>query len=99
MTRRVRLGHVFGVEVSVDWSWVITFALAAWTLFTVADRMVVARGPFDLVVLSAAAAIGLFASLVVHEVAHALAARACGVPVRRLTLFLFGGITDVERDP
>jgi Zn-dependent protease len=99
MTRRVRLGHIVGVDVTVDWSWVITFALAAWTLFSVADRLMVAGRPGDLVVLSAAAAIGLFASLVVHEVAHALAARACGVPVRRLTLFLFGGITDVERDP
>jgi len=99
MTRRVRLGHVAGVEVAVDWSWVFTFALAAWTLFSVADRLFVARHPSDLLVLSAAAAIGLFASLVVHEVTHALAVRACGVPVKRLTLFLFAGITDVERDP
>jgi len=99
MTRRVRLGHIAGVEVAVDWSWVFTFALAAWTLFSVSERWIGARRPFDLLLLSAAAAIGLFASLVVHEVTHALAARACGVPVKRLTLFLFGGITDVERDP
>lgn len=99
MTRRVRIGHVLGVDVAVDWSWVFTFALAAWTLFTVADRLHVARRPVDLVLLSGAAAAGLFASLVVHEVAHGLAARACGVPVKRLTLFLFGGITDVEHAP
>jgi Zn-dependent protease len=99
MTRRVRLGHVAGVEVAVDWSWVFTFALAAWTLFSVADRWLGVRRPIELALLSGAAALGLFASLVAHEVAHALAARACGVPVERLTLFLFGGITDVERDP
>lgn len=99
MTRRVRLGHVAGVEVAVDWSWVFTFALAAWTLFSFADRWMGARRPIELALLSGVAALGLFASLVAHEVAHALAARACGVPVERVTLFLFGGITDVERDP
>jgi Zn-dependent protease len=99
MTRRVRLGHVAGVEIAVDWSWVFTFALAAWTLFSVADRWLGTRRPLDLALLSGVAAIGLFASLAFHEVTHALAARACGVPVKRLTLFLFGGITDVERAP
>lgn len=37
--------------------------------------------------------------MVLHEIAHSLASRACGVPVRQVTLFLLGGISDVERDP
>jgi Zn-dependent protease/predicted transcriptional regulator len=99
MGRRVRLGHVLGVDIAVDWTWVFTFVLAASTLLTVGERMLPTLPTGALTLLSGAAAIGLFASLVVHEIAHALVARACGVPVRRLTLFLFGGITDVERDP
>jgi Zn-dependent protease len=99
MSRRVHLGHVFGVAITIDWSWIFTFVLAGWTLVTVGERMLPALRPGTLTLLSGAAAIGLFASLAVHEVAHGLAARACGVPVKRLTLFLFGGITDVERDP
>lgn len=99
MGRRVRLGHVLGVEIAVDWTWIFTFVLAASTLVTLGARMLPTLATGVLTLLSGVAAIGLFASLVVHEVAHGLVARACGVPVRRLTLFLFGGITDVERDP
>lgn len=99
MGRRLRIGHVLGVDVAVDWSWVFTFVLAAWTLVSVGGRVMPGLHPALLTLLGGAAAIGLFASLVLHEIAHGLAARACGVPVKRLTLFLFGGITDVERAP
>src|SRR5688500_3306858 len=99
MGRRLRIGHVLGVDVAVDWSWVFTFVLAAWALVSVGGRVLPGLHPTLVTLLGGAAAIGLFASLVLHEIAHGLAARACGVPVKRLTLFLFGGITDVERAP
>ena len=99
MGRRFRLGHVLGVDIAVDWSWVFAFLFAAWTLMTVFGRVLPTLPVAGLILLSALAAIGLFASLVLHEIAHALAARACGVPVRRITLFLFGSVTDVEREP
>lgn len=99
MGRRLRIGRVFGVEVAVDWSCVFTFVLATWTLVAVGERLLPSLHMGLLALLGAAAASGLFASLVLHEVSHGLAARACGVPVTRLTLFLFGGITDVERAP
>lgn len=87
------------MEVALDWSWIVTFVLAAWTLVSVGARVLPALGPVRLALLGAASAAGLFASLVVHEIAHGLASRACGVPVQQVTLFLLGGITDVERDP
>ena len=99
MGRRVHLGRVLGVDVSIDWSCVFTFILAAWTLATIGERVLPTLGGAALTLLSAVAAIGLFASLVVHEIAHGLAARACGAPVRSITIFSFGGITDVERAP
>lgn len=99
MGRRLRVGKILGVEVALDWSWIVTFVLAAWTLVSAGARVLPSLGPFRLAILGAASAAGLFASLVVHELAHGLASRACGVPVRRVTLFLLGGISDVERDP
>lgn len=83
----------------MDWSCVFAFVLAAWTLATTGHRILPTLHEDALLVVSGVAAIGLFASLVVHEIAHVLTARACGVPVRRLTLFVFGGMTDVERAP
>ena len=99
MGRRLRLGKIFGVEVALDWSWIVTFVLAAWTLVSVGARVMPHLGPLPLALLAAASAAGLFASLVVHEIARGLVARACGVPVRRITLFLLGGITDAEGRP
>jgi Zn-dependent protease len=99
MGRRVRLGRAFGVEIAVDSSWVFALILAAWTLVAVADHALPTASAAVVTLVGAFAAIGVFASLAVHEIAHGLGARACGVPVQRLTLFLIGGITDVEHAP
>ncbi len=87
------------MEVALDWSWIVTFVLAAWTLVSVGARVLPGLGPLRLALLGGASAAGLFASLALHEIANGLASRACGVPVRHVTLFLLGGISDVERDP
>ncbi len=86
------------MEIAVDSSWVFALILATWTLGTLAGHALPYASSAAVTLVGAGAAIGVFASLVVHEVAHALCVRACGVPVRRLSLFLFGGITDSERD-
>jgi len=99
MGRRVRLGSAFGIEIAVDSSWVFALILATWTLVTVAGHALPTASSAIATLVGAGAAIGVFASLAVHEIAHALVARACGVPVQRLTLFAFGGISDVERAP
>jgi Zn-dependent protease len=87
------------MEIAVDSSWVFALILATWTLSALAGHALPNASSAAVTLVGAGAAIGVFASLVVHEVAHALCVRACGVPVRRLSLFLFGGITDSERDP
>lgn len=99
MGRRVRLGTLFGVEVALDWSWIATFVLAAWTLVVLFARVLPGVGVPTLIVAGTASAAGLFVSLVLHEIVHGLVARARGVPVRRITLFLLGGITDIEGSP
>jgi len=99
MNRRLRLGRIFGVEVCVDWSWVLTFVLAAWTLVSLNGRLLPELDTAIVALISALAAAGLFASLGAHELARVFASRACGVPVRRLTLFVLGGVTNVERSP
>ena len=78
MGRRLRLGRIFGVHVAVDWSWIVTFVLAAWTLVSLGARVMPHLGPLPLALLGAASAGGLFLSLAFHEIAHGLVARACG---------------------
>lgn len=78
----------------MDSSWVFALILATWTLVSVAGHMLSSPSAAGTLV-GAGAAIGLFASLAVHARVRALSCRACGVPVRRLALFVFGGLTVV----
>lgn len=88
-----RLGSVLGFEVRIDFSWFIVFFLFLWT-FTAAIF------PTNFPGLSTATYIGMgvastllfFASLLVHELSHSLVARAKGIPVDGITLFIFGGV-------
>jgi Zn-dependent protease len=97
MGRRARIGRVFDVDVFVDWSFFVAFGLGTWTLLTVAPRIVPSMPAGEVGVLALFASAGALAALVVHEIARDVAARACGVPVRRVTLFLFGAVTDADR--
>jgi Zn-dependent protease len=99
MGRRLRLGTWYGVDVAIDWSWIVTFVLAAWTFVSIAAVALPEAGSGLLAFVTALSTAALFASIGLHELVHAWIARACGVPVRRVTMFLFGGITDVEREP
>jgi Zn-dependent protease/CBS domain-containing protein len=98
MHPHVRIGRISGIEIGVHYSWIliatlITLSLGAhfagvnpeWTIG---------------VTWSAALVTGLlfFASIVVHEMGHALVARARGLPVRSITLFALGGVASIEKD-
>ena len=98
--KRLTLFRVGGIDIGIDLSWAILFLLITWSL---------ARGLFPVVHaglagpvywwMAIAGALGLFASVLVHELAHALMARRDGVPVRSITLFLFGGVAEMAHDP
>jgi len=98
MHTHIKLGRVFGIEIGIHSSWfiiafLITFSLAAQ--FRSVDRdwsEVLVWGA------SLATAILFFVSLLAHELAHSLVARAGKLPVRRITLFALGGVSLIEKD-
>jgi Zn-dependent protease len=91
-----RLFRVFGIDVGVHVSWLVIFGLVTWSLamgyFPVALPGIDAAIAW---VLGAVAAILLFASVLIHELAHSLVARARGLDARSITLFLFGGVSNL----
>ena len=95
-----RLGQIAGVELRVDWSLAIVFWLIAVNLGV---GMFPAMHPDWSPVLrwsvALAASVLFFASVLTHELAHALVGRARGMPVQGITLFIFGGVTRLGGEP
>jgi Zn-dependent protease/CBS domain-containing protein len=94
-----RMGRIFGIDIRIDWSWLFIFVLVTWNLATVFDQVHTDWGAGLTWSTAVVAALLFFASVLAHELAHSLVARAQGVPVRSITLFLFGGVSSIERDP
>lgn len=98
--KRIKLFKLFGFEVSLDMSWLIIFVLITWTL---------AKGVFPNYyknlstmtywLMGLTGALGLFISIILHELSHSLVARKFDLPIKGITLFIFGGIAQMEEEP
>jgi Zn-dependent protease/predicted transcriptional regulator len=96
----VRLGRPFGIPLEVDASWMFIFLLVSSSLSTSYFPAALPNsGPVLYVALGTATALAFFGSLVLHELAHSLVARAGGLKVTKVTLFLFGGVSQMEDEP
>jgi Zn-dependent protease/CBS domain-containing protein len=94
------LGSAFGVALRVDWSLLIIFALILFELGVAVFPRWHPQWTTTLTwTMALATAVLFFASILVHELSHALVARAQGIPVKDITLFLFGGVTQLEAEP
>ena len=91
------LGRIAGVEIRISWSILAIVGLLAWSLATVVlPAQADGYGDGAYWLAGALTASGLIASILVHELAHALVARRNGVGVTSITLWLFGGVAQLE---
>lgn len=99
MQKGIRLAQVFGIDLTLDPSWFIIFAFMVWSL-TGHYLMVYSGWSFGArLALAVTTALLFFASVIGHELGHSLVARRLGVPVRRIILFVFGGVAELSREP
>lgn len=98
--RGFHLFTLYGFEVKLDLSWLLLALLISWSL---GAGWFPARYP-DLSVhtyawMGIAVAVGVFFSIVFHEFSHSMVARHYGLPIRGITLFIFGGVAEMESEP
>ncbi|MDX2176395.1 MAG: site-2 protease family protein [Candidatus Sumerlaeia bacterium] len=97
----LRVGKLFGIPVQLQWSWFFLFAFVAWMQARSLPERVEGLAAGSPVVWIAGAGLTLvfFLSLLAHEFGHALMARRYGIATERISLFLFGGVAQIGREP
>ncbi|SEH01938.1 Zn-dependent protease (includes SpoIVFB) [Nonomuraea solani] len=95
----LRMGKPFGIPVYVSWTW---FIVAAFITLMFGPRVRQMLPELDSTVAYAVAfvfAVLLYVSVLLHELAHSVLAKWYGLPVRRITLYLLGGVSEIEKEP
>ncbi len=96
----ITLTRLAGFDIKIDASWFLIAALIIWSLATgYYPEVSPAASLTSHVVAATLSMLGLFASLVLHELAHSIVARRYGLSIAGITLFLFGGVAELEHEP
>lgn len=99
MQPQLRVGRLFGIEIGLHYSW---FLIALLIVLSLTGHFRAAHADWPTAVVWASAMItglAFFVTLVLHELSHALTARARGLPVGGITLFALGGVSRIEKEP
>ncbi len=97
--RRIRLFKILGFAVNVDLSWLVLALLITWSFAHDFPNHYENQSPLTYWAMGAAGAIGMFASIIFHELCHSLVARRFGLPMKGITLFIFGGVAEMDHEP
>jgi Zn-dependent protease/CBS domain-containing protein len=95
----IPIGRIFGLDIRIDVSWLIIFALVAMSMVASFAQSFPELRPGVLWVSAVATTVIFFVCLLLHEVSHSLVAKAKGVEVAGITLFMFGGVSQIRQEP
>jgi Zn-dependent protease len=99
MRSQIKLGRILGIKIGLHYSW---FFVALLIVFSLSQQFHTANqgwGDGIILTLSIATSLLFFVSLLLHELSHSLFAKSCGLPVREITLFALGGVSQIEKNP
>jgi Zn-dependent protease/CBS domain-containing protein len=100
MKSSIRLFRIAGIDIGIHYSWIFIFGLITWSLAEGVFRPYLpGASTFEVWVLGLLAALLLFICVLLHELAHSLVARARGMGVSSITLFILGGVSNLEEEP
>jgi len=95
-----KIGRIFGIEVNVHWSWIFIFAIVTWSFATgVLDNYYPQWSEAQKWGGGAFVALIFFVSILLHELSHSVVSNRNGLPVKSITLFVFGGVSNLTKEP
>jgi Zn-dependent protease len=98
--KRITLFRLLGFEVHIDPSWLILAVLVTWSLAVgLFPHYYQGLSHATYWLMGIAGAAGMFFSILFHEFCHSLVARRFGLPMRGITLFIFGGVAEMDDEP
>ena len=99
MNKGLRIFRLFGIDIRIDWSWLLILLLVTWNLTTSFSQFHPDWSTPLTIIISIIAALLFFASVLLHELAHSLVAKSHGISVNNITLYLFGGAANINEEP
>lgn len=100
MAGTIRITRVFGFEINVHWSWFFILFLVTATFATgVLEEFYPGWTALQRWIVGALVALLFFISILLHELSHSVVARRYGIPVESITLFVFGGVSNLGKEP
>jgi len=94
-----KLGKILGIDIYINYSWIIIFLLVMWTFYSYLVTQNIASTTGLKLAASFIYSLIFFASLLLHELSHSYVAKKNNIEIRNITLFLFGGVANIEREP
>src|SRR5947209_360225 len=100
MPGSLRIASIAGIDIYIHVSWLIILVFLTFSLATGwFPQLYPGYSATTYFILGFVSAVLLFVSVLLHELAHSVVARARGLPVKNITLFIFGGVSNLEQEP
>ena len=96
---QIQLGSVFGIKIGLHYSWFLIALLIVFSLSSQFRASNPAWGGSTILAMAIGTALLFFVSLLLHELAHSLVATSNQLPVKEITLFALGGVSQIEKNP
>ena len=98
MDASIRLGKIFGIPLGINYSWLIVFVLVIFLMSSNFQDMYPRWSDESRWTVAVLTTVLFFLSVLLHELSHSLVALAWGIPVKGITLFIFGGVSQLAHD-
>jgi len=97
--REISLGTILGVKITIDISWFWLLAVVIWSFFITNQVVAPFQSTLFYFLIAILQAIVFFGSVILHELGHSYIALKNNIPVQKITLFLFGGVSSIVKEP